>query len=97
MGRVAWLAAITSIVLIGSAAAVASLASLFLDVGPSTMFLALAPGGLAEMSLIALALGVDTAFVTIMHILRVVLVVILAPYAFRILPGRAPRAPSPGD
>ena len=97
MGRVAWLAAITAIVLIGSAAAVASLASLFLDVGPSTMFLALAPGGLAEMSLIALALGVDTAFVTIMHILRVVLVVILAPYAFRILPGRAPRAPSPGD
>lgn len=97
MGRVAWLAAITSIVLIGSAVAVTSLASLFLDVAPSTLFLALAPGGLAEMSLIALALGVDTAFVTIMHFLRVVLVVVLAPYAFRILPGRAPMKPSPDD
>ncbi len=97
MGRIAWLAAITSIVLIASAVAVVSLASRFLDVPPSTLFLALAPGGLAEMSLIALALGVDTAFVTIMHFLRVMLVVVLAPWAFRLLPGRAPIEPSPGD
>ncbi len=97
MVRIAWLAATTSIVLIASAVAVVSLASRFLDVPPSTLFLALAPGGLAEMSLIALALGVDTAFVTIMHVLRVILVVVLAPWAFRLLPGRAPIEPSPGD
>ncbi len=97
MGRVAWLAAITSIILIGSAVGMATLASQIFDITPSTLFLALAPGGLAEMSLIALALGVDTAFVTIMHFLRVVLVVVLAPYAFRILPGRPPVAPSTGD
>ena len=97
MGRVAWLAALTSIILIGSAVGVATLASLILDITASTLFLALAPGGLAEMSLIALALGVDTAFVTIMHFLRVVLVVVLAPPAFRILPGRRPLEPSPGD
>lgn len=97
MVRIAWLAATTSIVLIASAVAVVSLTSRFLDVPPSTLFLALAPGGLAEMSLIALALGVDTAFVTIMHVLRVILVVVLAPWAYRILPGRAPIEPSPGD
>lgn len=97
MVRIAWLAATTSIVLIASAVAVVSLASRFLNVPPSTLFLALAPGGLAEMSLIALALGVDTAFVTVMHVLRVILVVVLAPWAYRILPGRAPIEPSPGD
>ncbi len=97
MVRIAWLAATTSIVLIASAVAVVSLTSRFLDVPPSTLFLALAPGGLAEMSLIALALGVDTAFVTIMHVLRVILVVVLAPWAYRLLPGRAPIEPSPGD
>ena len=67
ISRVAWLAAITSTILIGSAVGVATLASQILDINASTLFLALAPGGLAEMSLIALALGVDTAFVTIMH------------------------------
>lgn len=97
MGQVAWLAAITSIILIGSAVAVASLASLVLNAPPATLFLALAPGGLAEMSLIALAIGVDTAFVTTMHFLRVIMVVVLAPHAYRILPGRPPVESSPGD
>jgi hypothetical protein len=46
--------------------------------------LALAPGGLAEMSLVALALGVDTAFVATMHVLRIAIIVILAPAAFRL-------------
>ena len=97
ISRVAWLAAISSTILIGSAVGVATLASQILDINASTLFLALAPGGLAEMSLIALALGVDTAFVTIMHFLRVVLVVVLAPPAFRVLPGRPPAGPSTGD
>ena len=47
------------------------------------LVLAFAPGGLAEMSLIALALGVDAAFVSSHHIIRIVIVVILAPAAFR--------------
>lgn len=45
--------------------------------------LSFAPGGLAEMSLIALALGVDAAFVSTHHIVRIVILVILAPMAFR--------------
>jgi len=47
--------------------------------------LAYAPGGLAEMSLIALALGVDVAFVATHHIWRICLVVIGAPILFRAL------------
>ena len=53
--------------------------------------LALAPGGLAEMSLIALALGVDPAFVASHHVLRILLVVVLAPLAFRALARAHPR------
>ncbi|HEX2116553.1 MAG TPA: AbrB family transcriptional regulator [Alphaproteobacteria bacterium] len=46
--------------------------------------LAFAPGGLAEMSLIALALSVDAAFVASHHIARIVMVVTLAPAVFRL-------------
>lgn len=53
-------------------------------VRPEAMALVLAPGGLAEMSLIALALGVDTAFVSSMHICRIAMIVILGPTLFRL-------------
>lgn len=49
----------------------------------AALILAFAPGGLAEMSLIALALGADPAFVAMHHIVRIFLVVVLAPLAFR--------------
>ncbi len=60
-------------------------------VDPAALNLALAPGGLAEMSLIALALGVDTAFVSSMHLLRIGLIVLAAPLVFRLF-GRRPSA-----
>ncbi len=54
----------------------------------AALVLAFAPGGLAEMSLIALALGVDPAFVSTHHVVRIFLVVVLAPMAFKLF---APR------
>ena len=54
----------------------------------AALVLAFAPGGLAEMSLIALALGVDPAFVSTHHVVRIFLVVVLAPLAFKLV---APR------
>ncbi len=61
------------------------------------LVLAYAPGGFAEMSLMALALGIDTAFVASHHLLRIVLVVTLAPAIFRRLPrtGDGPTVNSP--
>jgi membrane AbrB-like protein len=47
------------------------------------LFLALAPGGIAEMSLVALALTDDPAFVATVHILRIGLVVLIAPLLLR--------------
>ena len=52
-----------------------------------TICLAFAPGGLAEMSLIALSLGTDVAFVAVHHMVRVMFLVSMAPVAFRILRG----------
>jgi membrane AbrB-like protein len=57
-----------------------------IDVAP--IILAFSPGGLAEMSLIALALGVETAFVASHHVVRIAMIVIAAPLVFR-LAGRS--------
>jgi membrane AbrB-like protein len=68
------------------------LAATFLVVGGMTwltdfevqpLLLAFAPGGFAEMSLIALALNVDTAYVATHHIARIFLIVLIAPAVAR--------------
>ena len=50
--------------------------------------LAFSPGGVAEMSLVALALGVDAAFVSSHHIVRIFFVVVVAPSSFRLAKSR---------
>jgi uncharacterized protein len=52
---------------------------------PSQVILAYAPGGLAEMSLIALAMDADLAYVATHHIVRIVLIIALAPLVFRLM------------
>ena len=47
--------------------------------------LAFSPGGLAEMSLIALALGIDAAYVSSHHVVRIFMIVVAAPLVFRLL------------
>lgn len=48
------------------------------------LVLSLSPGGLVEMTLIALALGIDVAFITIHHLVRILISVIVAPTVFAI-------------
>ena len=48
-----------------------------------TLFLAFAPGGFAEMSLISLTLGIETAFVSTHHLARLLFVVLATPLFFR--------------
>jgi hypothetical protein len=57
--------------------------------------LSFAPGGLAEMSLIALALNVDAAFVSTHHVVRIALIVTLSPLVFRIVRGIRSRRRTP--
>lgn len=54
------------------------------DLDPLMVVLAYAPGGLAEMSLVALALGADVAFVASHHVIRIAYVVIVAPQFFKL-------------
>ena len=57
--------------------------------------LSFAPGGLAEMSLIALALHVDAAFVSTHHVVRIALIVMLSPLVFRVARGLRSRWRAP--
>jgi membrane AbrB-like protein len=53
------------------------------DVPLSALILAFSPGGLAEMSLIALALGMEVAFVATHHFIRISLIMMIGPVFFR--------------
>lgn len=54
------------------------------------VLLAYAPGGLAEMSLIAIAMGRETAFVAVHHIIRVLCALFAAPVLLKRLGPSAP-------
>lgn len=63
---------------IAAAAAVAFLLGPPVGEPPAAVFLAFAPGGLAEMSLIALSLDMSVVYVTVHHVARIVLAVTFA-------------------
>lgn len=50
-----------------------------------SLFLAYAPGGVAEMSLVAIALHIDVAFVVVHHLARLTLVTLIASRFFRLI------------
>jgi membrane AbrB-like protein len=60
-------------------------ASPLLDLDEKALLLALAPGGLAEMSLIAISIKTDTAFIATMHLVRITLIAGIAPALFQLL------------
>ncbi len=76
--------AIMIVLAIGFAAALNAVFGLPL----ADLILALAPGGLAEMSLVALALHADAAFVSMHQVARIAMVVAFAPVLHRLLPER---------
>ena len=82
--RIMLLAALVAVMMVlvtaGAAYALAAVAGQ----SGTTLFLAFAPGGLAEMSLIALTMGSAAAFVSTHHIARIMLIVIVAPLIFRL-------------
>jgi membrane AbrB-like protein len=65
--------------------------------GHVPLILAYSPGGLAEMSLIALALHTEVAFVAAHHIIRVFLVMISAGPLFGLFKGKPKPKPKPTE
>jgi len=58
------------------------------------LFLALSPGGMSGVSIVALALGVEPAFVTLHNVFRVFLILLAGPLVFR-WTRRTPAAAAP--
>jgi membrane AbrB-like protein len=86
--KMAWpllYALLSGALMLAGAAVLANVVAPYMGLSSYALLLALAPGGLAEMSLIALSLKVDTAFIATMHIVRIMLVVTFAPIAFRLM------------
>lgn len=76
---------VTAMVMLAAAVGAAVGVSAWTGIAYPPLLLAFAPGGLAEMSLISLAMGIDTAFVSTHHLVRILFVVLAAPLMFRIL------------
>lgn len=89
-GRALWLslrlaaANVVLALLLASAIALA-LTPLVGEPAPA-IILAFAPGGISEMSLVALSLQMSTVFVTLHHLLRIVLAVVVARAGLRFIP-----------
>ncbi|MBL8697195.1 MAG: AbrB family transcriptional regulator [Alphaproteobacteria bacterium] len=82
-------AAIVAVIMIAIAVAFAFTIGRLSGLPIAAIVLAFAPGGLAEMSLVALALAVDAAFVATHHMARILMIILLAPTIFSWLKRKA--------
>lgn len=87
IGRTVMHAAAGTVITLGAAFASASVLHGLTGISTAALLLAYAPGGLPEMSLVALALGIDAAFVATHHLARVLIIIGLAPPFFRTVGG----------
>ena len=85
VGRTILHALASGAIMIAIAIGCAVVADRFIDLPIAGVILAYVPGGLPEMSMVALALGIDAAFVAFHHITRLLLVITFAPVIFRIV------------
>lgn len=84
VGHALLLAVFATAILLVLAAIFGEAVEATLGVPFSATLLAFAPGGLAEMSLIALSLDIDAAYVSSHHIVRIFIIVLAAPFVFRL-------------
>ncbi|CAK0747093.1 conserved membrane hypothetical protein [Azospirillaceae bacterium] len=82
--RCALTAILLTVLMVSAGVSAAFLLAPISGVEVALLILAFAPGGIAEMSMIALGLGLDIAFVSTHHISRVLMIVILAPVVFKL-------------
>ena len=73
-----------TVMMLGLALGFAFALHAMLGLDRSLVLLAFAPGGLTEMSLVALAMKAEVAFVALHHVVRIVLVIAFAPMALRL-------------
>ena len=79
VGKIMVLAVIMALLMLTVTFIVSALLSQAFDLSFEALILALSPGGFAEMTLAALSLGIDPAFVTTHHAVRLLVVVFVVP------------------
>lgn len=72
-----------SMILIALSLVLAFSTAQFVDMTPVALFLSFAPGGFAEMSVIAYAAGIEVAFVVTCHAFRTIYVILVSPILCR--------------
>jgi len=77
-----YLSVAVTLFMVALAVAFAYLLNRVTGLGFEALWLAFSPGGLAEMTLISLAMGIDTALVSTHHLLRMIFMVTAAPLVF---------------
>lgn len=80
LGRYLWQSGVATVLALIVLALFAELIHQFLGVGRDVALLALAPGGIGEMAILAVALDIDPVFVAFHHLLRMVALMIFAPF-----------------
>lgn len=85
VGRIATYAALATFAMLAVAVGMTVAFADWAGIKSEALMLVLSPGGMAEMSLVALGLGVEVAIVASMHIFRIAVVVIAVPPVFRLL------------
>jgi len=85
--RILGLSAGSTVILLAITLLFALLVSRVSSHGVVPLLLAYSPGGLAEMSLVALALQIEVAFVAAHHIFRILFVMLSASPVFALMPG----------
>ena len=63
----------------------------FTDIDLASIILGLAPGGQAEIALIAMALNANLAVVMILHVLRSLIITMIGPIAFALITKSKPK------
>lgn len=80
------LAGTAYVLILGTIAAVVTeIATLLGLAPPKEAFLSFAPGGQAEMSMLAILTGADAGFVVVHHLVRVLLVIVISPFFLKFL------------
>ncbi|WP_409522542.1 AbrB family transcriptional regulator [Nitrincola sp. MINF-07-Sa-05] len=86
--KVSRYAALATVLAMIIASLFAGLTSMLTGIPLSHTFLALVPGGVGEMALIATAAGIDPLYVVLIHLIRMFLLIMLTPLLCRLLSAR---------
>lgn len=88
LGRYLWQSAVATLLALMALAVFAELIHRTVGVGRDVALLALAPGGIGEMAILAVALDIDPVFVAFHHLLRMITLMVFAPFWARWLLSR---------